>query len=92
MKMDEVEDEQLEKEIELFFQAAYRYREFIKRNHRDRLAGVLIARSGNSTILFSERAKYSNQICNLIWDKNSDAFNAIKEDEEVTEDDGGRDE
>lgn len=81
MKMDAVEDEQLEKEIELLFQAARRYREFLKRNHRDRLAGVLIARNGNSTILFSESERYSNQICNLIWDKNSDAFNAIKEEE-----------
>lgn len=79
MNMREVEDEGLEQEVELFFAAARRYREYLKRNHRDRLYGVLIVRSGHSSILLSESERYTTQICNLIWNKNSDAFDAIKE-------------
>ena len=79
MNMREVEDDDLEREIELFFAAAHRYREYLKQNHRDRLCGVLIVRSGNSSILFSESERYTTQICNLIWNRNSDAFDAIAE-------------
>lgn len=82
MKMDEVEDEQLEKEIELLFEAAWRYREYLKKHHREKLCGVLIARHGLATILFSESERYSNQICNLLYNKNTDAFDAIEESDE----------
>ena len=76
MELTEVEDEALDAEIELFFHAANRYREYLKRNHREKLFGVIVVRRDNSTILFSESSKYSNQICNLIWDRNKDAFDA----------------
>ena len=79
MNMREVEDEGLEREIELFFASAHRYREYLKKNHPDRLFGVIIARHGNDCILFSESQRYTTQICNLLWDRDSDAFNAIKQ-------------
>ena len=77
MEMNEVDDEALDAEIELFFQAANRYREYLKQHHREKLCGVMIVRRLNSTILFSESARYSNEICNLIYNKNKDAFDAI---------------
>ena len=77
MELDEVDDEALDAEIELFFQAANRYREYLKRHHREKLFGVMVVRRDSSTILFSESSKYSNQICNLIWNRSEDAFDAI---------------
>ena len=84
MELTEVEDEALDAEIELFFQSANRYREYLKRHHREKLCGVMIVRRDNSTILFSESSKYSNQICNLIWDRNKDAFDAIGDTKQCT--------
>ena len=77
MKLTEIDDEALDAEIELFFQAANRYREYLKRHHREKLCGVMIVRRLDSTILFSESSRYSNQICNLIWNQSKDAFDAI---------------
>ena len=81
MEMTEVEDEALDAEIELFFNAANRYQEYLKRHHRKKLCGVMVVRRDNSTILFSESSKYSNQICNLIYNESKDAFDAIGEGE-----------
>ena len=81
MELTEVGDEALDAEIDLFFQAANRYREYLKRHHREKLCGVMIVRRLDSTILFSESSRYSNEICNLIYNKSKDAFDAIGESE-----------
>jgi hypothetical protein len=51
-----------------------KYREFIKRNYRDRLHGVMIVRRGTEMILHSESEKYTNQIMGLTFDPKSDSF------------------
>jgi len=51
-----------------------KYREFIKRNYRDRLHGVMIVKRGHEMILHSESEKYTNQIMGLTFDPKSDSF------------------
>lgn len=55
MDMRESSDEGLESAIAELFSAVHKYREYIKRNHRDRLAGVLFVRSGTDFLVYSER-------------------------------------
>ncbi len=56
------------------FAAVYKYREYVKRHHRDRLAGVMWIRKGNELIAYSENARYTEQVCRLTWDSRGDSF------------------
>jgi hypothetical protein len=51
-----------------------KYREFIKRNYRDRLHGVMIVKRGHEMLLHSESEKYTAQIMGLTFDPKSDSF------------------
>lgn len=75
MDMQPVEEGSgLDNAIDEFVAAARKYREFIKRNYRDRLAGVLVARSGTEMVVYSECERYSNQIAELTFDSSTDRF------------------
>ena len=64
----------LDQAADELFDAWHKYREFVKRNHFDRLAGVMIVRRGTELILHSENEKYSNQVLDLTYDPRSDSF------------------
>jgi hypothetical protein len=64
----------LDQAADELFNAWYKYREFVKRNHRDRLTGVMIVRRGLELILHSESERYSNQVMSLTYDPRSDLF------------------
>jgi hypothetical protein len=56
---------ELDREAELFFKAAYRYRQYIKRHHSATLGGVIWVRRGNELIAYSECQQYTEQICSV---------------------------
>ncbi len=59
---------ELEAAAHAFFNAAYEYREYIKRNHPEKLAGVLwVNNVGGECVMYSENPKYSEQIKRLTW-------------------------
>jgi hypothetical protein len=75
LEMDEVEvGSGLEVAVGELFKAMYRYREYVKRNYPDRLAGVMWIRMGNELILYSENGKYSDQVCKLTHSYVGDSF------------------
>ena len=79
MKMKEIIPESdLDKAAEELYNAVYKYREFLKRNYRDRLAGVIWLRRGNEVVVFSENGKYTEQVCRLTWDSRGDSFSLIE--------------
>lgn len=73
--MKEVETgSDLDVAVNELFHAMNRYREYVKRNHPDRLAGVMWIRMGNELILYSENGKYSDQVCKLTHSYVGDSF------------------
>jgi len=64
----------LDDAAEELFTAVRKYRETLKRNHKDRLAGVVWVTSDGQMVLFSECEKYTNQIKELTFDPVSDSF------------------
>ena len=83
MEMKAVEPEsKLDEAIDELFAAWHKYREFIKRNHRDRLAGVMVVKHGSETITCSSSEKYTRQIDALTFDYASDSFSITERTEE----------
>lgn len=62
---------------EELFAAWHKYRNFIKRHHRDRLAGVMWIRRGTELLCYSESERYTQQLCSLTFDAARDSFAAI---------------
>lgn len=54
-----------DKEAEKFFQAAYRYRTWLKRTHPSALGGVIWLRRGSEMVAYSENGRYTDQICSV---------------------------
>lgn len=75
MKTKSVEQgSSLDQAVDELFDAWHKYREFVKRHHRDRLAGVMIVRRGTEMIVHSGNERYVNQVMRLTFDPNSDSF------------------
>lgn len=75
MKTQEIElGSAVEQAADELLAAWQKYREFIKRNYRDRLHGVMIVRRGSEMMLHSEYEKYTEQIMGLTFDPESDSF------------------
>lgn len=74
----------LDEAAEELFAAFAKYREFVKRNYRDRLAGVMWIRRGNELIAYSENGKYSDQVCRLTFDAARDSFSVLHVDDEAS--------
>jgi hypothetical protein len=63
------------------FAAWRKYRAFLKRNYRDRLAGVMWVRQGHEMICYSENERYTQQLASLSFDRESDSFCEAMRDE-----------
>lgn len=74
MEMRETTDDGLNNAIEELFVAVRKYRQYLKRNHRDRLAGVLFIRSGTDFLVYSESEKYTQELLRLTWDAKDDRW------------------
>jgi len=81
--IDATTQKDLDDAAEEFLAAARKYREFLKRNYRDRLAGVMILKSsGMETLIYTESEKYAQQIDALTFDWNKDKFVLERQDQE----------
>ena len=68
------DDAGLDAAMQELLNAAHKYREYVKRHNRDRLAGVLFVRVGHELVIYSESEKYANQIFALGFDASRDSF------------------
>ena len=64
----------LDQAADKLFAAVYEYREYVKRHHRERLAGVMWIRKAHKLIAFRESGKYTEQVCWLTHDAVGDSF------------------
>lgn len=63
---------ELDRAAEEFFQAAYRYREKLKKHAPQSVGGVIWVRRGNQMIAYSESARYTEQVCSMTHDRAKD--------------------
>jgi hypothetical protein len=70
----DVDDPGLDAAVDELIAAARKYREYVKRHHRDRLAGVMFVLCGHETVIYSESEKYGQQLLELTFSPTSDSF------------------
>jgi hypothetical protein len=73
-----VQGEGLDAAIDDLFSAVLKYREFLKRNHPDRLAGVLFVRRGTDFLVYSESERYTQELLRLTWDARGDSWSTTE--------------
>ena len=74
MEMQESSDDGLDSAISELFSAVHKYREYLKRHHRERLAGVLFVRSGTDFLVYSQSEKYTQELLRLTWNAKGDSW------------------
>ena len=71
---DVIDDPGLDAAMSELLSAARKYREYVKRHNRDRLAGVMFVRFERELIVYSESEKYAEQLFDLTFDPLHDTF------------------
>jgi hypothetical protein len=65
---------ELDTAAEEFFQAAYKYRQALKRHAPKEDGGVIWVRRGNEIVAYSHMGRYTQQICELTYDMAKDSL------------------